>query len=296
MPIPPAARRSPPAATELPAGWPAHRPLAVSVNVMLEGWTDDSAPGIGPMGNPLHAGTLDLQARSWAEYGPRTGAWRLLELLARAGATAVFYVSGILAERYPDLVRSIAEGGHAVAGHSWAQNIVPATQSADDERHDLGRCIAALAEASGTRPRGWLSPRCTPSPRTTSLLAEAGFTWQADFFDADLPRLELTPSGPIVAMPFTVEVNDMPLYVRHGSEPEAFSAVLSRLLANWPRLGNRPGCLDVTVHAHVFGRPAGAPEFLDALAMVRRTDWAWLTEHRTLAALFGAAIVAAGTA
>ena len=29
------------------------RPLAISVSVMLEGWTDDSAPGIGPMGNPL---------------------------------------------------------------------------------------------------------------------------------------------------------------------------------------------------------------------------------------------------
>jgi len=35
------------------------RPLALSVSVMLEGWTDDSAPGIGPMGNPLKSGVLD---------------------------------------------------------------------------------------------------------------------------------------------------------------------------------------------------------------------------------------------
>ena len=67
---------------------------------MLEGWSDDSAPGIGPMGNPPKAGVLDLQARSWAEYGPKVGAWRLLDML-RADVRAVFYVSGILAERYP---------------------------------------------------------------------------------------------------------------------------------------------------------------------------------------------------
>jgi len=33
------------------AGWPADRPLAVSLSVMLEGWAEGSAPGIGPMGN-----------------------------------------------------------------------------------------------------------------------------------------------------------------------------------------------------------------------------------------------------
>ena len=58
----------------VPAGWPAGRPLAVSVSVMLEGWAEGSAPGIGPMGNPLKPGVSDLQALSWAEYGPKVGA------------------------------------------------------------------------------------------------------------------------------------------------------------------------------------------------------------------------------
>src|SRR5690242_20253835 len=90
-----------------PAGWPNGKPLALSVSVMLEGWTDDAAPGIGPMGNPLKAGVLDLQARSWAEYGPKVGAWRLLEILAQLEVKSVFYVSGILAEHYPDLMKAI---------------------------------------------------------------------------------------------------------------------------------------------------------------------------------------------
>lgn len=270
-----------------PAAWPAGKPLAVAVSVMLEGWTDDAAPGVGPMGNVLKAGTLDLQARSWAEYGATTGAWRILDILAKAETRAVFYVSGIVAERYPALLRAIAQAGHAVAAHGWSQHIIPATQTADAEAADLARCIAVLSQTTGTAPSGWLSPRCTMSARTTDLLAANNFTWHADYFDSDLPRLITTATAPIVAMPFTMEVNDMPLSVRYGQEPDAFPRTLEKIIAGWPRLGGYPGCVDITVHAHVYGRPAGALAFIDALDAVKRyTDRAWLTDHAALAKMW----------
>src|SRR4051794_15133605 len=95
----------------VPSGWRANRPLAVSVNVMLEGWAAPDAPGIGPMGNPLKPGVVDLQARSWAEYGAKVGGWRLLDLLDREQVPAVFYTSGVVAERYPELVAAITARG-----------------------------------------------------------------------------------------------------------------------------------------------------------------------------------------
>jgi hypothetical protein len=238
------------------------------------------------MGNPLKAGVLDLQARSWAEYGPKVGAWRLLDILQKFDVRSVFYVSGLLAERYPDLMEAIVAGGHTVAAHGWGQNIIPSYQSDEDEARDLERCVKAIGTSSGQRPMGWLSPRCTPSARTSALLAKAGFDWHADFFDSDLPYRHDTPNGTIAAVPFTMEVNDMPLYVRYGAEPEAFTRIFERIVGNWPRLGRPAGCLDITVHAHVFGRPFGAIEFMNCLEVARRyEEWAWLTEHRTLAAL-----------
>jgi peptidoglycan/xylan/chitin deacetylase (PgdA/CDA1 family) len=273
------------AGTRRPEGWPKDRSLAVSVSVMLEGWTDDAAPGIGPMGNPLKPGVQDLQARSWAEYGPKVGAWRLLEILAKAGAKAVYYTSGILAERHPELMTAIVAAGHTVEAHGWGQNILPAYQTREEEARDLVRCVAAIEKSAGAPPRGWLSPRCTPSLATSALLAGAGFAWHADFFDEDLPRVVETPAGRITAMPFTMEVNDMPLYIRYGSEPEAFTRIFERLLAGWERLGRPPCCIDLTAHAHVFGRPYGALEFLDSLELAKRSGDAWLTTHRELAAL-----------
>jgi len=169
------------------AGWPADRPLAVSLSIMLEGWAEGSAPGIGPMGNPLKPGVRDLQALSWAEYGPKVGAWRLLDLLDRAGRQAVFYTSGVVAERYPDLPAAIAGRGHAVAAHAWCQGTLPPYMSPEVEWADIVRCRDVLAATAGTRPLGWLGPRCTPSLETSRLLARAGFLWHADMFDSDAP-------------------------------------------------------------------------------------------------------------
>jgi hypothetical protein len=272
--------------TKLPSGWPAGRSLAVSVNVMLEGWTDDSAPGIGPMGNPLKPGFMDLQARSWAEYGPKTGMWRLLDILAEARVTATVYVSGIIAERYPALLRRIAADGHVIGGHAYGQNIVPVYQQRDEEARDIARCVALLEGASGTRPRGWISPRVTASPHTAELLVREGFAWHCDYADRDLPYRYETPAGPIVALPFTMEVNDMPLYVRYGNAPDVFTDVLRRLLDGWNQPHNAPAVLDVTVHAHVFGRPFGAIEFRAALDLVRPRPEVWMTTHAALAALY----------
>jgi peptidoglycan/xylan/chitin deacetylase (PgdA/CDA1 family) len=271
----------------LPAGWPEGSSLAVSVSVMLEGWSDGAAPGVGPMGNVLKAGTTDLQALSWAEYGANAGAWRLLDVLAAADVRAVFYTSGVLAEGHPGLMQAIVAAGHVVAGHGWGQQTIPATQTVEEETRDLYRCIAALEAASGQRPRGWISPRCTPSADTTRLLAAAGMSWHSDFFDQDLPRVVQTASGPITAVPFTMEVNDMPLSVRYGNEPEAYTRTVARILEGWPRIARRPACLDITVHAHVYGRPMGAIEFARSLDLVREhSAFAWLTEHDALGRLF----------
>lgn len=271
----------------LPKDWPADRRVALSVSVMLEGWTEDSAPGIGPMGNPLKSGVLDLQGRSWAEYGPKAGAWRLLDTLEAAGVQAVFYVSGILAERYSDLMKTIVAAGHEIAAHGWAQSIIPAYQTRAEEKADLHRCITALETAAGTKPRGWISPRCTPSQSTSELLGEAKFAWHGDVFNADLPYRVQTPSGPIMAVPFTMEVNDMPLYIRYGNEPEAYTRILRRILENCADVSRAPFCLDLTVHAHVFGRPYGAIEFARSLDVAKQYQThAWLTDHGTLADTF----------
>ena len=81
----------------------------------------------------------------------------IFELLGELDAKATFFVLGMTAERYPDLVRAIAAKGHELACHGYAHRRVP-TQSRDEFRADVERCADLLEELGGKRPLGYRAP------------------------------------------------------------------------------------------------------------------------------------------
>ena len=254
--------------TETSYTWPGGTSAALVVNIMFEQWAPGVAPGLGPMGNPLPAGALDYQAVSWADYGWRTGVWSALELLERESVPASFYVSGILTETAPEAIAAIAESGHELSGHSWSQDRIPARIEREEERDEIIRCTEAIAAVSGQRPRGWISPRCTPSASTPDLLAEAGYEWWGDVFDADLPYWRDTPHGRITALPFGLEINDLPMTVRYGQPTREIASSFS-YEAHGLCASERLGYIDVTLHAHIGCRPAGLLALSEIIAKAR---------------------------
>jgi hypothetical protein len=84
-----------------------------------------------------------------------------------------------------------------------------------------------------------------------------------------------------------MEVNDMPLYIRYGNEPEAFTRVLKRILDGFEDTFTPRAILDLTVHAHVFGRPFGAIELRKSIEAVQKRDNVWLTTHEELSKTVG---------
>ncbi|MGD0025314.1 MAG: polysaccharide deacetylase family protein [Xanthobacteraceae bacterium] len=239
--------------------WPNGKRIAVVFNVCLEAWSDGKAPGISPMGNPLPAGVLDTMAISWAAYGVEIGIHRLMDAFARhgAGARASVMVNAIIAERAPDTVKAIAENGHEVLSHSYAMDVIPALLSDEEERKNIARCTRLLAQASGKPVRGWLSPRGTSRNETPLLLAEAGYRWYGDVFDGDLPYVKKAGNGTIVAIPLGTDVNDM-AFMKYGNPPKLMLESFEENLTVARERMRGPSMIDVTAHAHIFGRPRGA--------------------------------------
>lgn len=257
--------------------------MAVLFNVAYEGWADGTTPGIGPMGNPLPPGAFDTQAASWAAYGHKKGIWRIIDVVDRAGVKATVFASACLAERAPETIRALSEEGHEVAAHGYSQHIIPALLDREEEAADVGRCIELLTKVTGSPPRGWLSPRGTPSLDTARIVAEHGLEWFGDVFDSDEPYQLSTPAGDIVAIPLKMEVNDLPLHMRYGNPPRVFLDVFEDTFQAMYQQGGDGCYLDVTVHAHVFGRPHGAWT-LEAIAeRVRRHPDVWVPTRLELA-------------
>ncbi len=237
--------------------WPDGKRIAVVFNVCLEAWSDGKAPGISPMGNPLPPGVLDTMAISWAAYGVKTGIYRLLDAFNRHGAKTSVMVSAVIAERAPEAVKAIAQGGHEVLSHSYAMDVIPALLSDEEERKNIERCTKLLEQASGRKVAGWLSPRGTSKTTTPKLLAQAGYRWYGDVFDADLPYVQSFGQKKIVAIPLSYDVNDMPS-MKYGNPPgmmlEAFNEVIDIARERDDELR----IIDVTSHAHIFGHHRGA--------------------------------------
>jgi len=248
--------------------WLDGKKTAVVFNIAFEAWEDDATSKIGPMGNPLSGEAFDGQAASWGDYGVRRGIWRLLDVFSRHGVKATVMTSGVIAERAPETVRALGAAGHDVCGHGYAQNILNPFLSVDRERDLMHRSRDLLGDILGLQPRGWISPRCTPSRATFGLLGDAGFEWHSDCFDADLPHWE--EGHRVLAIPFDMTINDLPFHVRFGNPPFAYVELFERTLDAVIREGG--GLVDVTAHTHVFGRAPGAAAIDEILALARGRD------------------------
>jgi len=262
--------------------WPGGKRIAVVFNVCLEAWSDGKAPGISPMGNPLPPGVLDNMAISWAAYGPKRGIYRLLDAFARHNAKARVMVSAILAERTPQAVKAVADAGHEILSHSYAMDIIPALMAEDEERANIARCTALLEKVSGKRVKGWLSPRGTPSANTARLLAEAGYAWYGDVFDADLPYIQSFGGRNIVAIPLSTDVNDMPS-MKYGSPPRIMLQTFEDHLKRIADQREGPVIIDVTSHAHIFGRPHGAYYYEKIVETAAHTRDVWIATRLDIA-------------
>ena len=259
-----------------PLPLPAGKTAVVLLNIAYEAWDEGAAPGLGPMGNPLPAGVFDTNAASFGEYGWRAGIWRLLQSLDRHGVQATLFTSGRIAELNPGSLRAAQGAGHEIAPHSYAQNIIPALLGAEEEKANLDKTLERLGDVVGRDAlHGWLSPRCTPSENTGRLLAEAGLQWFSDVFDRDQPYLR-EDTGELVWLPFTMDVNDLPVYMKHGQQPRRLLETFADTLAWTERNEGGVAHLDVTVHAHVFGRPYGAWVFDEICAEVARRPEIWV--------------------
>jgi len=262
--------------------WPKGKRIAVVFNVCLEAWSDGKAPGISPMGNPLPPGVLDTMAISWAAYGVEVGIHRLMEAFARHGAKASVMTNAVIAERAPETVRAVADGGHEVLSHSYAMDVVPALLSEEDERKNVERCTALLEKASGRKIVGWLSPRGTSKLTTPRLLAEAGYRWYGDVFSVDLPYVIGDGNKRIVAIPLSYDVNDMPS-MKYGHPPrmmlESYNEVIEIARAGSDELR----IIDVTSHAHIFGHHRGAYYYEKIIEQAMSSPDVWVGTRAEIA-------------
>ena len=203
-----------------------------------------------PMGQPL---LPDLPNWAWHEYGMRVGFWRLFDCLQKFGITPTLAINGVVCRTYPRIALAAKDAHWEFMGHGWRQEPM---HRVEDQLASIKDTIEAIRSCSGKAPRGWESPGLTETFETIDYLAEAGIDYVADWVLDDQPVYLATAHGPIVSVPYTVEVNDIAMMaVQHHSAEE----LLRRGSDHFDRLyeDSKQACrvMAISTHPYISGVP-----------------------------------------
>ncbi|HEX6980381.1 MAG TPA: polysaccharide deacetylase family protein [Alphaproteobacteria bacterium] len=151
--------------------------------------------------------TVPVAALTFDDGPDPTATPRLLDILARHGAKATFFVLGRNAQRYPALIERIAGDGHAIANHSYDHPKFP-TISRAERQNQIRACHAAIMPYGVPLFRPPFGLQTIRSRIEVALLGYDVVTWNAcpmdwelhdaDWFTARLTR-EVKP-GSIVLL------------------------------------------------------------------------------------------------
>jgi allantoinase len=272
-----------------PVVWPNGARIALWVMPILQWFPLDMsgkpfrAPGGLTMPYP------DYRHYTNRDYGNRVGIFRLLRLLERLQLPASVAVNGVIAERYPGLVRELSACGHEIIAHGINAAAVHHSGLGREEEDEMVRStLEPLRSVSGQQVTGWLSPGRAESYATPDILAGHGVAYTCDWANDDMPYAMQTTNGALFAMPHAYETDDrfVLLELRH-TEDEWLRQVKDRfdvLYHEAERYGGR--IMSLPLHAWVMGIPSRIGYASEALEHMLGHHGVWAATGEQILAAF----------
>jgi len=138
---------------------------------------------------------------------------RILEMLAERDVKATFFTLGWVAERYPQLVRSIVDAGHELASHGYGHERASDLDRAAF-RADVERAKKLLEDLSGRPVQGYRAPSFSIGKANLwafETLAAAGYRYSSSIYPIrhdhygmpDAPRFAHRVDAGLLEIPVT---------------------------------------------------------------------------------------------
>lgn len=150
--------------------------------------------------------TQDIATWTWHEYGMRVGIWRIKEVLDELGIRPTISINAKVCETRPRVAEAALESGWEFMAHCYEQMAI---HKIDDQRAMIDQTLDVLTRFTGKRPTGWLGPGRGQTFETIDYLSDAGLKWFGDWVLDDQPQFVKAKNGPLLALPYSTELNDI---------------------------------------------------------------------------------------
>ncbi len=268
---------------ERPAiGWPDGKQLACYIAINIEHFE---------IGRPSTSRTpitaelpIDPLNYGWRDYGTRVGFWRTLQLLDDLNLRATVLLNADACVEYPQIVRAGVDRDWAFVAHGRTNSRMWTGIEKEEEREALARIAHDLERATGTRPKGWLGPALTETPNTLNLLAELGFSYSLDWVADDQP-FPMRTGKRFISVPYSIEVNDIPVFVDQAMTPAQFTRmIIDQFEVMHEEASARPGgVFSLSLHPFLIGQPFRHRHLAEALRHLASFDDVWFTTSDEIA-------------
>ena len=222
--------------------------------INVEEWDINAPMARTVLPNPQGVSLIpDIPNFGWFDYGLRVGFWRLKRVLDGYRVRATVSLNASVCLSYPQLVRESLDSGWEMLAHGFIQRVI---NNEPDEREVIRRTISTIREFTGSAPRGWMGPGLAETFDTPDILAEEGIEYLADWCNDDQPYEMKVKSGRLVALPYTVELNDIPIYlIQHHRSPEIFKRARDQFDTLYREGAEGVRIMAVSTHPYITGVP-----------------------------------------
>ena len=218
----------------------------------------------------------DVLGYGGRDYGNRVGLWRMFEVLDKHHVRCTVSLSMSVIEMYPEILDAMEARRWAYMSHGYFNTRYHWGYGEQEEREVIEHSKATHLRLTGRKLRGWFSPAVSNTLNTPDLVKEAGLDYLCDFYHDDQPTPLATKHGPLIHVPYTMDINDALIH-RQPFEAEEFAQMIIDHFDTVYREGNENGrVMCIALHPYMMGAPHRLKHLDRALAYIRQHKDAWV--------------------
>lgn len=230
----------------------------------------------------------DVPNFSWVDYGMRCGLPRILEAISARGLTASTSFNAGVIQAYPRAAEAMRQAGWEFIGHGVHQK---ALNHSGAEEEVIRTSLDMIESFTGRRPRGWLGPGLREGHQTPEILKSAGIEYVFDWVVDDLPNWMSTANGPLLSLPYNLELNDSIIYAIEKHSSDELLERVRRSIALFSReVQRRPRVMAIGLHPHLIGVPHRFGSFEQILDLLMATPGVCFKQGHEIADWFCRAV------
>lgn len=258
--------------------WPGGKRLAFYVALNIERFSFGEGLGHTPtsLGPPP-----DTRNYGWRDYGLRVGIWRIFDMMDELGLPMCHLLNASVCEAMPQIPQRIVMRGDEVVGHGYTNSERQSDMDEATEREMIQAATQTLERHCGQRPRGWMGPWIAETLSTPDLLKEAGYTYLMDWPADDQPFWMRTRSGPLLSVPYPIEINDSPVMLSRQQPATDFNRMVLDQFTEMLELSQQQSLVfGISLHTFVAGQPFRLRQIRQALRQILqhpRFSEVWVT-------------------